>query len=96
MVITLDIVADAIKVVENSQRHPYGVMVRCHDPRKVCKDTIAYNYHCWRNEGCKGNFYDYLSKNYCPPNAKRWSKLVQQKILNEVVQQRHKRSAIRL
>ena len=71
--------ADAIFKVENSKSHPYGIMIKTSDPRRVCINTIKNNYVRWQNAGSPGEYVDYLADKYCPKSSdpvgnKNWKK----------------------
>ena len=63
--------ADAIFMHENSPRHPYGVMIKCKDPRRVCLNTIAHARKDWNR---RGDFIAFLNKRYA--EDKNWAKSV--------------------
>ena len=62
--------ADAIKREENSKGHPYGVMIQTRNPRQVCINTIVHAAKDWNRQG---DFIDFLSRRYCPPNHRSWA-----------------------
>jgi len=66
---TIDQYANAIYKAENSKTHPYGIMIKCHDQRAVCKRTVLHKYHNWIKEGKRGLFIHYLASKYAPINC---------------------------
>lgn len=62
-------IADAIKLAENSRRHPYGILLpSCRAGReafcrRACIRTID---HAKRDFGGKGDFIEFLSRRYAP------------------------------
>lgn len=75
---TIDVerLANAIKLQENSYRHPFGILksyCRPGDPdgqcRKGCIQSINKRLNMWKAEGEPGDFVTYLGKSYCPPDA---------------------------
>ena len=57
---------DAIGRAENSKAHPYGVMVRCRNPRQVCLNTIRNAEAQWLAAGQPGDFVEWLARTYAP------------------------------
>jgi hypothetical protein len=66
--------ADAIKLAENSQRYPYGIIAKrpLSEPeaRRWCLNTIRHQYRNWEAANKPGNFVSFLGKTYCPVGAK--------------------------
>ena len=48
-------IADAIFKIENSKIHPYGIMIKTNNPRKVCLNTIKNTFARWEKAGSPGN-----------------------------------------
>jgi hypothetical protein len=68
-------IVTAIKKIENSRRHPYGIVsVRCSGDatcRQVCLRTVKNNRHRFsKNHGDAKDFINFLAKRYCPVGAK--------------------------
>ena len=61
---------DAIGRAENSQTHPYGVMIRCRNPRQVCLNTVLNSESRWLAAGKPGDFVEWLAKTYAPVGVK--------------------------
>lgn len=67
--------ASAIKLAENSKTKPYGIMRDyCHAGaeakcRKGCIQTIQKRMKLWEAEGRHGDFIDYLAKTYAPTSG---------------------------
>jgi len=67
-------IADAIFHTENSKSHPYGIMIKCKNPRQVCLNTIHHARQRWNG---KGDFIVFLGKTYSPPEINpNWVRLV--------------------
>lgn len=64
-------VADAIRLAENSQAHPYGVLAhyRHTSPRQACLNTVRHAYRDWQAGGSAGDFISFLGKRYAPIGA---------------------------
>jgi hypothetical protein len=72
-------IADAIKMVENSQKYPYGIKSvhikgetqteRELYARRICLNTINNNYSRWGKNNSNKNFLDYLGDVYCPSSC---------------------------
>lgn len=63
--------AEAINQAEDSNAHPYGIMIKYKHttPRQACLNTIMHRYHDWLKAGSKGDFIESLSKTYAPIGA---------------------------
>jgi len=59
-------------------RHPYGVMCRCRNARAVCIQTVRNAWTDWNIDHRPCDFLTYLSRIYCPPNWRVWSRNVRQ------------------
>ena len=57
---------EAIGKAENSKAHPYGVMIRCRNPRQVCLNTVLNSETRWLAAGQPGDFVVFLAKTYAP------------------------------
>ena len=64
-------IADAIYKAEGgaNTRHPYGVLIKCKNPRQVCLNTIAHAWKDWEMAGSKGDFIEFLGARYAPVGA---------------------------
>jgi hypothetical protein len=72
-------VVDAIYLAEGGTKtkHPYGVMLHCHDTkeyRQVCFNTVKHSYIKWEQIGKPGDFITELGKIYAPTSGKITSK----------------------
>lgn len=65
-VINVQRLASAIYRAEHSKSHPYGIMIKCKNPRQVCINTINHRLKLWNG---KGDFISYLQKTYAPLNV---------------------------
>ncbi len=63
-------IVKAIGKAENSKRHPYGIMIKTDDPWSVCLRTVKHRMRLFVEEGCPGDFIEYLSRTYAPIGAK--------------------------
>lgn len=57
--------AHAIYHAENSMTHPYGIMIKCKDPKQVCLNTISHAKRDFKG----GDFIKFLGDRYCPIGA---------------------------
>lgn len=74
--INVDRLADAIYRAENSQSHPYGIMVKYKHttPRQACINTINHRLKDWNG---KDDFIVFLGLRYSPPKENpNWVRLV--------------------
>lgn len=53
--ITVSKIADAIFRAEGgtNTHHPYGIMIQCHNPRRVCINTINHAWRDFERQGTK-------------------------------------------
>lgn len=73
-------IADAIKIVENSPKYPYGIrsipiigntqLEKEQYARKICLNTIRHKFSDWNKAGAKDDFIEYLGSKYCPISDK--------------------------
>jgi hypothetical protein len=72
-------ICQAIWIIEGKERanQEYGInpqYVKCENRlecENVCLNTVKNKRKAWNQEG---DFLEYLSKKYCPPNSKIWLK----------------------
>jgi hypothetical protein len=67
-------VADAIYVIENSEKYPYGIKSIPTNgnkelARKYCINTVRNNFYRWQAKGSKGDYLTFLANAYCPIGA---------------------------
>lgn len=63
--------ADAIYQAEDSQAHPYGIMVKYKTttPRQACINTCKHKWLDWLEAGKPGSYMEYLASKYAPIGA---------------------------
>lgn len=71
----VDLIADKIKLVENSKHFPYGIKsinVNGNEAkaRQICKNTIRNNFKRWQSTTKRLGFIEFLGLRYCPINDK--------------------------
>lgn len=60
--ININALCNAIYKAENSKSHPYGIMIKCKNPRQVCINTIKHALKDFKS----GDFIAFLGSRYCP------------------------------
>lgn len=83
-------IVEAIKVIENSKRYPYGVKSidtggNEEKARRICYNTVKNNYFRWQKSDKKKSYLNYLADKYCPPSADKqgninWKKNIRSKL----------------